>query len=199
MVDFHRARQVMVDGQIRAGGVFEPRLLGRLGSVPREDFVPPARRDLAYFDDLHWFGAPGASRFMPVLDVGATTGYATAVIAGLAASVTGLDSDSALADTGNAILASLGLANASLVSGGIEQFGKARFDVILVQGMLDTVPPAFLDALKGGGRLVALLRTGPVGVAHVFVKSGGKVTARPEFNASLPPLPGMRRDEEFIF
>ncbi|MFP9137312.1 protein-L-isoaspartate O-methyltransferase family protein [Devosia sp. XGJD_8] len=218
MVDFDRARQVMIDNQLRAGGVTEARLLSRIRLVPREVFVPQSRRDLAYVDDIQWFGKPGANRFMPapatlgrllqlaeiaaddtVLDIGAGTGYATAIMAGMARSVTGLEQDAALAAAAAANLASLGLANASVVTGDITQFGVGRFDVMLAQGMLDSVPDNFIAALKDGGRLVALLRTGTVGIAHVFVKAGGKLTARAEFNAFLPPLQASTRHEEFVF
>lgn len=218
MVDFDRARQVMVDGQLRAGGVTDERLLAQMSRLPRELFVPEQRRSLAYLDDLHWLGEPGSRRFMPapatlakllklaevaaddtVLDLGAGTGYATAILAGLAATVIGLEQDAALAASASANLAALGIDNASVVTGTVDQFGPARFDVIIAQGMLDSIPAAFFDVLKDGGRIVALVRTGPVGLATVFTKSGGHVAARREFNASLPPLFGVLRDEEFIF
>lgn len=218
MVDFDGARQVMVDSQLRAGGVTEARLLSSMRLVPREIFVPEARRALAYVDDIQWFGKPGASRFMPapatlakllqlaeitaeeaVLDIGAGTGYATAIIAGLAGSVIGLEQDAALAAAAATNLAALDIASASVVSGDIAQFGAERFDVILAQGALDSVPDSFIVALKEGGRLVALLRTGAVSTAHVFVKAGGKFTARAEFNAFLPPLHAKAGHEEFVF
>lgn len=218
MVDFDRARQVMIDNQLRAGGVTEARLLSSIRLVPREIFVPEARRALAYVDDIQWFGRPDAGRFMPapatlarllqlaeiraedaVLDIGAGTGYATAIMAGMARSVTGLEPDAGLAAAAAANLAALGLANASVVSGDIAQFGAERFDAMLAQGMLDSVPESFVAALKDGGRLVALVRTGAVGIAHVFVKAGGKFTARAEFNAYLPPLYAAAGHEEFVF
>lgn len=208
----------MVDGQVRPGCVTEVRLLSRLLTVPREDFVPESRRELAYVDDLHWLGAPGSARFMPapatlakllhlaaiastdtVLDLGAGSGYATAILAGLATSVIGLEPDAALAAVANANLAALGLANASVVSGEIGQFGASRFDAIIAQGMLESVPDIYFSSLKEGGRLIALIRKGPIGVANVFVKAGGRVTARAEFSAFLPPLFGAARDEVFVF
>lgn len=208
----------MVDGQLRAGGVTEPRLLSQFRAVPRERFVPEPRHGLAYVDDLHWFGTPGSARFMPapvtlarlmhladirdtdaVLDIGAASGYATAILAGLAASVTALESDAQLAAAGSENLAALGLANARMISGTIDQLGKTQFDAIIVQGMLDTVPSEFIDRLKDGGRLIALIRKGPIGIANVVVRSGDGATVRAEFNAFLPPLPGTRRDEEFVF
>lgn len=208
----------MVESQLRSGGVINPAILARMRTVPREDFVPATRRDLAYIDDIQWLGDKASRRFMAapatlarllalaeitqtdtVLDIGAATGYSTAVIAGLAASVTGLETDADLAATARGNLAALGVTNASVIHGDISQVGKVRFDVIVVEGALDAVPDAFIAALAEGGRLVALLRTGAVGLAHLFVRSGREVTARAAFNAALPPLFAERPDEEFVF
>ncbi|SEQ58441.1 protein-L-isoaspartate(D-aspartate) O-methyltransferase [Devosia sp. YR412] len=218
MVDFDRARQVMLDSQIRAGGVTNERIIAAMRAVPRELFVPDARRDLAYVDDLHWFGQPRTSRFMPspaslarllqlleihendaVLDIGASTGYATALVASLAASVTGLEQDAALAATAQHNLARLGIANASIVAGDIAAIGPNQFDAIFAQGMLNSVPPGAIAALRDGGRLVTLIRNGAIGVAHVFVKTGGAVTTRQEFNGVLPTLLATPQEAEFIF
>ena len=218
MVDFERARTQMVESQLRSGGVINPAILARMRTVPREDFVPATRRDLAYIDDIQWLGDKASRRFMAapatlarllalaeitqtdtVLDIGAATGYSTAVIAGLAASVTGLETDADLAATARGNLAALGVTNASVIHGDISQIGKVRFDAIIVEGALDAVPDAFIAALAEGGRLVALLRTGAVGLAHLFVRSGREVTARAAFNAALPPLFAERPDEEFVF
>jgi protein-L-isoaspartate(D-aspartate) O-methyltransferase len=217
MVDFQRVRAHMVESQLRAGGVTNAPILARMRAIPREDFVDSSRRDVAYVDDIQWLGDRTAGRFMAapatlakliklaeitetdtVLDIGAATGYSTAVMAGLAAAVTGLEQDAALAATAAANLAALGLGNARMIVGDIDRLGGARFDVVIVQGALDSVPPAFLAALNDGGRLVALITSGAVSVAHLFVKSDRGVTARAEFNAFLPPL-AQRPNEEFVF
>lgn len=214
MVDFQRARAHMVESQLRAGGVTNAPILARMRALPREDFVDPSRREVAYVDDIQWLGN---GRFMAapatlaklvklaeitqsdsVLDIGAATGYSTAVIAGLAAKVTGLEPDAALAAAAAANLAVLGVTNARIIAGDIDQLGAAAFDVIIVQGTLDSVPDAFMARLNEGGRLVALIRNGAVSVAHVFVKSGHGIAARAEFNAFLPPL-AQRQNEEFVF
>lgn len=218
MVDFERAREFMVDNQVRANGVTDWRVLAQLSAVPRENFVPAGRRELAYVDAPHWFGQPGTGRFMPapamlarliqlaeitptdsVLDIGAATGYGTAVMAGLAASVVGLEVDAALAETANDNLAALGIANASVATGDVSALGKVQFDAILVQGALDAVPPQFLTLLADGGRMVVVLRQGGISVANVLVRGGKDITARSEFDAALPPLYAARRDEEFVF
>jgi protein-L-isoaspartate(D-aspartate) O-methyltransferase len=61
------------------------------------------------------------------------------------------------------------------------------------------VPPALLAQLNDRGRLVALIRTGAAAVAHLYVRAGDDVAARPEFNASLPPLAVAKRAESFVF
>ena len=218
MVDFEHARAQMVESQLRSGGVTNAAILARMRAVPRENFVPAARRDLAYIDDIHWLGDKAAGRFMAppatlgkllalaeitetdtVLDIGAGTGYSAAVLAGLAAAVTGLESDPGLAATASANLAALGITNARIVSGDIGHVGKSRFDVIVVEGALYAVPEAFIAALAEGGRLVTLIRSGAVGLAHLFVRTGGEVTARAAFNAVLPPLFTVPMAEEFVF
>lgn len=216
MIDFDRARQVMVDNQLRTSNVTDWSVLTRMGAVPRERFVPESRKAIAYIDDIHALGqagrfmlAPAAlakllqlaeiSRTDSVLDIGAGTGYATAVIAGLAASVIGLESDAALAATARSNLSELGLGNASIVAGDVAALGKAHFDLVLVQGALDTVPAEFLALLEDGGRLVTVVRQGGVAVANVFVKTDGTVAARAEFDLAVPALFAAPRDVAFVF
>jgi protein-L-isoaspartate(D-aspartate) O-methyltransferase len=218
MVDFERAREFMVDNQLRPSNITDWRILAQMSVVPRENFVPSARRDLAYIDDVQWFGTPGTGRFMSapatlarliqlgdideadaVLVVGAGTGYSTAVIAGLAGSVVGLESDGALAEAARGTLADLGIGNATISTGEIAEIGDARFDVVIVEGALEVVPESFFKVLKDGGRLVALIRSGAVAVATVFLKTGDGVASRPEFNASLPPLFTAKPEEQFVF
>ena len=218
MNDFDRVRALMVDNQLRTSGVTEHRLLASMAAIPRERFVAANRRPVAYVDDVQWLGEPGARRFLAppallakllqlaeigetdtVLDIGAATGYSTAVISRLAASVVGLEFDAGLAGLARNNLADLAIANADIVAGDIAALRGRQFDVVVVEGALDSVPDAFLAALKDGGRLVALVRSGGVAVANVVVKTGAATAARGEFNATLPPLFAARPAEEFVF
>jgi protein-L-isoaspartate(D-aspartate) O-methyltransferase len=215
MIDYELARKLMVDNQLRTHHVTDRRILAVMGRVPREMFVPEARRALAYIDDTQPLGA--GSRFMAppsllakllqladvqpgdeVLDIGAGSGYSAAVLAGLGATVHGLEEDATLVAEANANLASLGIANASVSLG---SFGDVNgtYDVIVLQGAVNTVPANLFARLTEGGRLVAMIRQGVVSVANLYVKSGTGVTARAEFNASLPPLSAVRPVEQFVF
>lgn len=218
MIDFERARRTMVDNQVRSAGVTDRRLIAALLAIPREIFVPEALRALACLDD----GVPlsgtrrlgGAAPFAKlvqlaaieggesVLDIGAASGYSTAVLARLAQRVVGVESDAGLAATARARLAELGVENAGIVEGELETGGKAKgpFDVIVIEGVIFAEPTALLGLLKTDGRLVALVSEGGrPPVAHLYVKSGKGISACAEFDARLPPAPIPHRDDAFVF
>lgn len=218
MTDFSRARRAMVDSQLRTSNVTDRRILGVMGDVPREDFVEPDRRDVAYIDDVQRLGDKASGRFMSppatfarlvqlaevtsadtVLDLGAGTGYSTAVLAGLADEVTGLEADAELARRGSDILARQGIGNARILAGEASAVRGRKFDVIVVEGALEREPTELFPLLKDGGRLVTLVTTRGVGVATVYVAAAGGVTARSEFNAKLPPLHRPQPDVPFVF
>ena len=221
-IDFSALRVKMVDGQVRTTDVTDQRLLGAMLTVPREEFVEPAQRDLAYIDeDLRYLTAGGESpRYLMepspfaklvqlaeigagdfVLDVGCGTGYSAAIFSNLASSVVALESDPVLAEKATAKLAALGCDNVAVVQGALESgYAKqAPYDVIFLEGSVDEVPAALLAQLKEGGRLVAVEGRGNAGVARLFVKSGETVTSRRSFNAAIKPLPGFERTAQFQF
>jgi protein-L-isoaspartate(D-aspartate) O-methyltransferase len=217
MVDFERARKAMVDNQLRTSNVVDRRILTAMLTVPREKFVPMARQALAYVDTTHDLGhgrvlsapAPFAkllqlAEIQPtdaVLDLGAGSGYSTAVIAQLAHEVVGIESDDTLATGASKALAEAGVGNAEIV---VSDFADVKpratgFDVILLEGAVEEVPEGLFKLLRDGGRLVALIRRGPAAVANLFVRSGETVNSRAEFNASLPPLGISQKGDEFVF
>ena len=223
MIDFERLRQSMVDSQIRPNDVTDPRLIAAMLDLPRERFVPARRVELAYLDDdliVREAGAAGPARYLiepmilaklvqaleltggeHALDVGCATGYSSAILSRLAATVVGLESDVELASAARNILAELAVTGAQIVVGpmtiGVPQSGP--YDAILINGAVEIVPDGLLDQLKDGGRLVAVVRSGPLGRATLHVWKGGVVSKRPLFDAAVPPLPGFEAPREFVF
>jgi len=217
MADFATARRRMVDNQLRTSNVTDRRILTAMEEVPRERFVPEARQALAYGDVTHSLGggrvlaSPASfARLIQlaeiqhtdaVLDVGAGTGYSTAVLGRLAASVTGLESDPSLAARARELLGESVAATASIVEGPLDgsSLPDGAYDVVVVEGAIDAAPLGLFRLLKDGGRLVALLRGRGAGVAHVYVRSGDEVTTRAEFNIAMPPLALGPREDSFVF
>ena len=217
MADFAGLRTKMVDGQVRTTDVTSLPLLDALLSVPREEFVPAARRSLAYIDeDLEI--APGRYLMEPspfarlvqlaeiqpgdfVLDVGAGTGYSAAVLSRLAGSVVALEQDPALAARAQSVLSSLGYDTVAVVEGSLADGypAQAPYDVILLEGAVESIPQALFSQLKDGGRLLAVEGHGNSGVVRVYVKHGSSVSARRAFNAAVKPLPGFNNVPTFEF
>ncbi|MER8631240.1 protein-L-isoaspartate O-methyltransferase [Mesorhizobium opportunistum] len=219
--DFSELRVKMVDGQVRTTDVTSAPLLDAMLSVPREDFVGAAQRELAYIDeDIRIAIGAGGARYLmeasplaklmqlaeisaadSALDVGCGTGYASALLSRLAKSVVALESDPALAETAKSTLSSLGCGNVTVVQGALAQghADKAPYNVIFIGGSIEKVPESLLDQLAEGGRLVAVEGQGNSGVARLFFKAGGVVTGRRAFNAAIKPLPGFEREHAFEF
>lgn len=229
MTDFDAARHNMVESQIRPNKVIDPAVIEAFASVPRERFVPSAMKGIAYVDeDL----AVGHGRYLMepmvfarllqaaeigpesiVLDIGIVSGYGPAVIAQLASTVVGLESDEVLRKQAAANLEALGVDNAVLVEGALEAGfpAQAPYDVIVLEGSVETVSEGLFDQLADGGRLVTIRRVGPattalsglkgsaLGHAVVYHRTGGVVSDRVLFDAQTPPLPGFAKPPEFVF
>jgi protein-L-isoaspartate(D-aspartate) O-methyltransferase len=221
MSDYAERRLKMVDSQLRTTDVNDAALLEAILSVPREEFVPRAKRELAYIDEDLELAAGGPDRrylMEPspfakmvklaapragevILDVGCGTGYSSAVLSRLASSVVAVESDPVLGQAATETLSRLGFDNVAVVSGPLEAgwAAEAPYDVIFVGGSVDEVPQALLDQLREGGRLVAAVGAGNAGFVWLYLKGASGVTARRAFNAAVQPLPGFRKAPAFAF
>lgn len=177
--DFAAERERMVARQIAARGIADPRLLAAMRDVPREAFVPDHLRARA-FDDSPLPIEAGQTISQPyivalmieaarlraddrVLEIGAGSGYAAAVMARLAERVFAVERHAVLARLAAARMERLGFANVIIVEGdgskGLPD--EAPFDAILVAATGPDVPEVLLEQLAEGGRLVM-----PIGAAH---------------------------------
>ncbi len=223
MDDFTTARTKMVDNQLRTQSVTDYEVLAAMGAVPREEFLPPASRALAYIDSdlaLATAAADGPARYMMepaplarlvqlaevgkadvVLVVGCGSGYSAAVLARLADSVVALEQDRELAAEASETLTELGVDNVAVVTGSLEAGypSEAPYDVIFVDGAVEVVPAALTDQLKDGGRLVAVVGYGRSAAATLFRRSAGDIGSRIAFDADVQPLPGFRKPKAFVF
>ncbi len=165
-------RERMVAGQIAARGVADPRVLAAMLDVPREAFLPEARRGAAFEDHPvplshgQTISQPYIVAFMAealeltggehVLDVGAGSGYATAVLARLAARVTAVELVPDLARLAEANLRALAVPNVQVfeADGSLGRPEAAPFDAIHVACAASSIPVALVDQLAEGGRMV---------------------------------------------
>ena len=218
MIDHAAARRNMVSGQIRTNRVTDERLIEAMEEIPRERFVPHAKRGVAYVDEDVEI-ASGRYLMEPmvlarllqeadiaahdmVLDVGCGTGYASAVVARLAGTVIALDVDESLAAEAERALSAVGADNAIVVTGPLADgcAPQAPYDVILVGGAVDHLPQALADQLAEAGRIVGVVREpGTVGQATLWARHRGALSSRSLFEATLPPLPGIARPAQFEF
>jgi protein-L-isoaspartate(D-aspartate) O-methyltransferase len=219
MVDYALARLNMVESQIRTNKVTDTALVAAFDDVPRELFVPKAKRGIAYVDEALEVGS-GRYMLEPMvlarllqaampqpgdvaLDVACGTGYATVILSKLVSMVVGLEEETSLVDAGNANLEALEVDNAAIVSARLDEgYAKqAPYDVILINGGVETIPQPLFDELADGGRLVTIeggTNSSP-GVAVLYEKLGSRIGRRILFDAGTPMLPSFRRETGFVF
>jgi protein-L-isoaspartate(D-aspartate) O-methyltransferase len=216
-MDYARARSNMVQNQLRPNRVDDPNVLNAMAEMPRERFLPKALRGVAYADedlplpDGSWLIEPRvlarliqAAAVGPtdvVLVIGCTTGYAGAVLSRLAGTVILLEAPAA-AERVEALLDDLGVDNVVVVASDDPAGGhpsQAPFEVILVVGSVASVPPALLEQIDEGGRIVAVLDNGRIGKATLFTRLHGVVGRREICDAQTPPCRGLEPDPRFAF
>ena len=198
----------MVEQQIARRGIRDPRILAAMRDVPRDAFVLRGMQESAY-EDRPLPIAAGQTISQPyivalmielaeiepgerVLEVGAGSGYAAAVMAQIADEVFAIERHGELAEQAEATLARLGYENVHLLCGdGTKGWPeKAPFDAIVVSAGGPRVPSALKAQLARKGRLVIPLGNGQQRLVRVTRKDDEEFTAE-EFDAvSFVPLVG---------
>jgi protein-L-isoaspartate(D-aspartate) O-methyltransferase len=198
----------MVAEQLVTHGVTDERVLQAMSEIPREVFIARRLRRHAYEDRAlaidcgQTISQPLVVALMTqavvpkpddiVLEVGAGSGYQAAVLSRLCRKVITLEREPALAERASETLAHLGFTNVevAVADGSLGWPASAPYDIILVACAAREVPPALLDQLVDGGRMVIPVAVSPDEPQdlRLYEKHGGEVTYRSLFPVLFVPL-----------
>lgn len=219
----NQARFNMIEQQIRPWDVLDTQVLELLDRVCREDFVPSAHRALAYADmELPLGGGSEALMLAPkvqarmvqdlqlqpsdrVLEIGTGSGYTTALLAQLAAQVTSLEIDPALAQQATQRLQAAGITNAQVRAADACANGfaachiDAPFNAIVLGGSVAEVPAELTALLADGGRLFAIVGHAPIMRATVITRRGAGLTTSQPWDTSAQRLQHFAEPSRFAF
>ncbi len=216
--DFAQARSRMVDSQVRPNKVADPRILRAMRELPRERFLPPRLRALAYIDEDVPLGA-GRVLIEPMviarlvqlaapakgdraLVVACGPGYGSALLAACGARVIALEEDRQLAETARETLQEL-VPSVDVVTGPLAAGWQAGapYDIILIEGAVPDIPPPLARQLRlESGRLVGVLSVeGALGHAVLAEATPAGLRPRPVFDCATPVIPALRRKPGFAF
>jgi len=216
-MDTLAARQQMVDQQIRTWEVLDPRVLDALSLVPREAFVPPEYRELAFADAQIPIGL-GQSMLAPklqgrvlqavsvaatdsVLEIGTGTGYLAAVLSLLGGSTRSIDIHPKFTAAAAANLRAVPAARVEFETR--DAFGAAplgEYDVIAITGSMPVYDRRFEAALRIGGRLFAVVGSAPVMDAIVVRRVDSTEWIRESlFETVIDPLVNAMAAPRFVF
>lgn len=217
MLDVETARRQMIDQQVRAWEVLDLKVLEAMERVPREEFAPPAYRELAFADMSIPLGH-GQGMLPPklegrilqslelqpedsVLEVGTGSGYFAACLGTLARAVHSLEIFPDLAATARASLLRAGAFNVTVEAADAFAIGDpGRFDVVVLTGSLPLYDPRFEQWLKPGGRLFAVVGQGPVMEARrISCPSAGEWLRESLFETVMDPLVHAAEPPRFVF
>ena len=217
MTDFAAARTTMVDCQVRPSDVTKFPIIEAFLTIPREEFVPAAKKSVAYMGEHLKLGGGrtlldartfakmlDAVNIQPgelVLDLGCGLGYSSAVIAHLAEAVVAVEQDGEMAGEAAVLLAANGVDNAMVTTAKLTE-GDAKhgpYDVIMLQGSVEQIPQAICDQLKDGGRIATLCVDGTSGQCRIGYKRGAQIDWRTAFSGTAPVLDGFEKAPEFSF
>lgn len=209
------SKQRMIERDLKGRGIYDERVISAFAKVPREEFVPPNYRDLAYEDyplpigEGQTISQPYMVAIMlqemrlkesdKVLEVGAGSGYVVALLAQICREVWGIERIEKLAKEAQKRLERLNIKNAHIVVGdgtkGLPE--EAPFDAILVSAAGRNIPPALLEQLAEGGRLVIPVGDGLSQMLTIVEKKQGKIHKREAgYCVFVPLIEGVEKEED---
>ncbi|GAB3539418.1 protein-L-isoaspartate O-methyltransferase [Noviherbaspirillum agri] len=218
-MNIEKARFNMIEQQIRPWDVLDTEVLDLLLVVKRENFVPEAHKNLAFMDTE--IPLPGGEcMFTPklearilqdvelkkhenVLEIGAGSGYMAALLAHRARHVTTVEIDPTLKAFAEKNLTANGVTNVDVVLGnGAQGWGgaEAQYDVIVISGSLPVLPDTFLQQLKVGGRIFAIIGEAPVMQAQIITRVSDSAFSKVNiFETNVKPLHAALTPSQFVF
>lgn len=216
-MNFEQARFHMIEQQIRPWGVLSTAVLEQLALIKREDFVLPAYRTLAFSDTELPIGygqtmlSPKVegrilndlqiSRHERVLEIGAGSGYLSALLGSLGQTVTSLEIAPELAQLARSNLQKAGIHNVRVLQAcGTQTAEDGPFDVIVLGGSVAMLPQQLLAQLKPGGRLFAVVGGEPVMRATLVKRdTEGSLTTETPWDTVAPRLANFAELPGFSF
>ena len=211
------ARRQMVAQQLRTWDVFNQDVLDVLGKVTREQFVPAGCADVAYADteiplahrqvmlrpiiEGRLLQALDLDADDQVLEIGTGTGYLTACLASLSASVTSIDIFEDFVDAAGKNLESAEIANVSLhCMDAMSELPDGEFAAIAVTGSVPRIDQRFVSALKPGGRLFLVVGESPLMSALLLTRSDDEDLQQENlFETDIPALENIPQESAFSF
>jgi protein-L-isoaspartate(D-aspartate) O-methyltransferase len=207
-MDFAAARKIMVDSQVRVNDVTDRDLQAALLAVPRERFLP-AERAFAAYAEMEPEIANGRRLMLPrdlsklLMALEPRAGetalaiagpYAAAVLAGMGLTATAQEADAEVLEIVAPALVDAG------VQGVVSPFTRPTgegYDVIVSEAAAPGRPDAWLAALRDGGRLAVVERSGPAGKAVLYVKGATGLSRRELFDSAPPVLSALAPEPAF--
>ena len=217
-MNIEQARFNMIEQQIRPWNVLDAQVLHLLAVVKREDFVPPAHKALAFADmeiplgygetmlaprvEARLLQDAAVRKHEKVLEIGAGSGYLTALLAHQAQRVIALEIDADLVKMARANLQKAGIHNADVrqFDGAVGAAAEAPFDLIVLGGSVAEVPQNLLAQIKVGGRLLAVVGEDPVMCATLITRlSETEFKTRALWDSAAPALQNFPVPSHFQF
>lgn len=214
-MDYTKAREMMVEQQVRPWDVLDVRVLDVLVRLPREAFVPETHRALAYADIELPLGhgermmkpvvegrALQALDLQPgdeVLEIGTGSGFLAACLGMLARDVVSIDRHADFVDLARERLQAQGIANVAVEAADAMTWDTdRRFDAVCVTGAVAAVPSRFLQWLRPGGRMFVVRGNPPVMDAVLLHQEANGIRSESLFETEIPYLVGAAPVPAFV-
>ena len=218
-MDFKIARKNMVENQIRANKVTSLNVINAFLDVPREKFVPDALQEISYVDEdiqlsrnrfmmkpmilARLFQSLSLKGNENILHVGSNTGYGSAILSRMCSSVISLESDKKLFETSIHTFSNMGFDNVVPLHGSMENGveKEAPFDIIFIEGSIETEPKSLFSQLNENGKLIAIIRPAniKIGKAKLFFKISNEIGLENLFDAQVSKLSIFKSKTKFSF